>query len=148
MFKIYIKLLIIPPPCFSRTKRVYSRVSDTYVSRPVKVAKNYPYVRQMMEAMVDLRMSTTMSAPVAPAEDDPRVVCPYVHRLPRPDESAERLEEIRALHSRFGTWTGRDRAKTGRGMTASKSSVGDCLKLATGIPFVYSSLKPLSGLLR
>ena len=72
------------------------------VSRPLQVAKNYPYVRQMMEAMVDLRMSMAMST-LGRAEDDPRVVFPYVHHLPRPDENAKRLEEIRAQHSRFGT---------------------------------------------
>ena len=77
-------------------------MSDTYVCRPTKVAKTYPYVHQMMEAMVELRLRTTIGGPVGRAEDDPRMVLPYVHRGPRPNESAESLEESREQHSRLG----------------------------------------------
>ncbi|XP_037078931.1 uncharacterized protein LOC119099943 isoform X2 [Pollicipes pollicipes] len=47
-----------------KTSRVYSRVSDQYVVRPVKVPKTFPHVRPLLEAIVNRHMNVTVADPL------------------------------------------------------------------------------------
>ena len=90
----------IPCRVLSRLVRVYSRVSDTYHLRPVKVAKADPHVGPLLEAAVRLRRQRTIVGEVR-REDDPRNIFPYVHRKPSDSETREALLASRAAHGRF-----------------------------------------------
>lgn len=85
-----------------KQKRVYSRIGDRYVLRPMKVAKTYPHVRELLARVVQRRRQVAITGPAAVVRaHDPRRRHPLVHRAPRPDESGEALLLEAGKHSRF-----------------------------------------------
>ena len=83
-----------------RMVRVFSRVSDAFHLRPVKVAKEDPHILPLLESAVHRRRSTIITDSVE-HEGDPRKICPYIHRGPRPCETVDALRALRASRSRF-----------------------------------------------
>ena len=79
---------------------MYSRVSDVYHPRSLRVPKQDPHVRPILEAAVRRRHETTIVGEVH-WEDDPTKIFPYVHRGSRADETREVLLATRASRSRF-----------------------------------------------
>ena len=78
------------------------RVSDSFIVRPVKVAKTYPHVRQLQDNILQRRVSTVVTEALSEGSAGGHPFS-LVHRAPGPGESKSELESARVQKSRLGS---------------------------------------------